>query len=339
MKNLQSVCIIVMAIVAMINVAYADAEVIDLATGGAVVENQERIETPPVGGTRQHTVLWDTTHGVYLNYQPFGRYNILVTNLAASGFTISLCGTGLHTVDLTQYDVIVINVGSSWFSPYTQEEVDSLLSYYNQYNQRVLLTGDMNFCEDTYIYNADNRTFSENMFTWLAESGGILIMGDNPGCSNVNINPVANAFNMTAGVGGLSPSDLYFSSFTSNPIFNGIDTIYYRAAGEVAATIPSEPIAWTDTNLPTIAALDEFVGVVEGKEETIFASRLMINPNPFYQSAEIQGMTEQRDIHIFDVTGRLVLEQQNSRIGETLKEGVYFVQVEGFAPEKIIKLK
>lgn len=339
MKNLQSVCMIVMAIVAMIHMAYADAEMIDLATGSTVVEIQTRTETPLAGCTRQHAVLWDTTHGVYLNYQPFGRYNVLVANLAASGFTITCCGTGVHTVDLTQYDVIVITVGCSWNTPYTAEEIDSLLSYYNQYNERVLLTGDMNFCEDTYIHNSDNVAFSDNIFDWLAESGGILIMGDNPGCNNYNINPVANAFNMTAGVGSLSPSDLYFSNFLPHPLFTGIDTIYYRAAGEVAATTPSEIIAWTDTNVPTIAALDEFTGIIEGKNENVFASRLSINPNPFYGTTEIQGIDAQREIHIFDVTGRLVTKQHNNRIGETLQEGVYFVHVEGFAPEKIIKLK
>jgi hypothetical protein len=339
MKNLLNVSILILAAIALIPIASADAEVIDLATDRPHVQGQENINTPHPEGVRQHAILWDTTHGVYLNYQPFGRYNILVSNLADSGFTMSTCGTGLHTVDLSQYDVIIIAVGSSWNTSYTQEEVDSLLSYYNQYNQRVLLTGDMNFCEDTYIANADNVAFSDNIFDWLAESGGILIMGDNPGCNNANINPVANAFYMTAGVAGLSPSDLYFTNFAVHPIFNGITQIYYRAAGEVAATTPAAAIAWTATNQPTIAALDEFVGVKEGQVGIVGTSRFSISPNPFRLSAEIQGLTEPGTIRIFDVSGSLIATQESSRIGEDLQEGVYFLRVAGYATEKIVKLK
>jgi hypothetical protein len=339
MKNLQHVCAIAMVILALMQVVYASTEAVDLATGRAIVEGQERIEAPQLDGPRQYAVLWDTTHGVYLNYQPFVRFTILVANLADSGFTMSICGTGLNTVDLTQYDVIVICVGSSWNSTYTQVEIDSLLSYYNQYNQRVLLTGDMNFCEDTYIFNADNVAFSDNMFDWLAESGGILILADNPGCPNYNINPVANAFDMTGGVASLSPADLYFTNFATHPIFDGIDTIYYRSAGEVGATTPSEPIAWAPTNQPTIAALDEFVGIVEGQTGIVGISRLNIRPNPFRHSTEIWGMTEAQTIRIFDVSGRLVAKQVGGRIGEGLREGVYFVRVDDSPTEKVVKLK
>ncbi|MGB7055760.1 MAG: T9SS type A sorting domain-containing protein [bacterium] len=339
MKHLINVCIIVTAVIVFLPLTSAHAEVIDLTTGHSYIQGQETVTIPEHKGVRQHAVLWDTTHGVYLNYQPFGRYNILVANLADSGFTMSTCGTGLHTVDLSQYDVIVITVGSSWNSSYTQEEIDSLVSYYNQYNQRVLLTGDMNFCEDIYIANSDNVAFSDNRFDWLAESGGILIMGDNPGCNNSNINPVANAFNMTAGVGGLSPSDLYFTNFAAHPVFNGITEIYYRAAGEVAATTPAAAIAWTATNQPTIAALDEFVGIKEGQVGIVGTSSFSISPNPFRHSAEIQHIAEPGMIRIYDVSGSLITTQKSSRIGEDLQEGVYFVRVDGYMTEKIIKLK
>jgi hypothetical protein len=340
MKDLMYVSLAVIAFITFTPAVSVDAEVVDLATGCTYVENQETPNISAHNGPRQYEVLWDTTHGVYLNYQPFGRYNILVSNLADSGFTMSTWGNGLHTVDLTQYDVIVITVGSSWNTPYTQEEIDSLVSYYNQYNERVVITGDMNFCEDTYIANSDNVAFSDNLFDWLAESGGILIMGDNPGCNNVNINPLANAFYMTAGVSGLSPSDLYFTNFAAHPLFNGITEIYYRAAGEVAATLPAEAIAWTNvSNQPTIAALDEFVGVTGGQVGVVDASRMTISPNPFRHTAEIQGMGQDQTIRVFDASGRLIIEQQERTIGVGLKEGVYFVYVDEFETEKIIKLE
>jgi hypothetical protein len=339
MKNLINVSTLALLVIVLLPAASADAEVIDLATGNMYAPSQEVSATPQHAGVRQHAVLWDTTHGVYLNYEPYGKFNILVSNLADSGFTMSICGTGLHTVDLSQYDVIVIMVGSSWNTPYTQEEVDSLLNYYNQYNQRVVITGDMNFCDDEYIAFSDNVAFSDNIFDWLAESGGILIIGDNANCPNANINPVANAFYMTAGVATLSPQDLYFTNFAVHPIFNGITEIYFRVAGEVAATTPAVPIAWAATNEPTIAALDEFVGVTGGQVGIVEASRMTISPNPFRQTAEIHGMGQDQTVRVFDVSGRLIIEQSEKTIGAGLKEGVYFLHAEGFETEKIVKLK
>jgi hypothetical protein len=339
MKHARNVCIIMAAVIALLLVSSAEAEVIDLATGSEYVQPQEITETPQQNRVRQYEVLWDTTHGPYLNYHPYGKYNVLFSYLADSGFTLSICATGVHTLDLSQYDVIVISVGSSWNTPYTQEEIDSLLSYYNQYNQRVLIAGDMNFCDDAYIMFSDNVQFSYNVFDWLAESGGILIMGENPGCPNANINPVANAFYMTAGIAALDPVDLYFTNFAVHPIFNGITEIYFRAAGEVAATTPAQAMAWAATNEPTIAALDEFVGIDEGQVGVVGTRRLAISPNPFRHSAEIHGMTEPGMIRVFDVSGRLIATRENGRIGEGLREGVYFVNVEGYTTEKIIKLR
>jgi hypothetical protein len=339
MNAARNVSIFVLCILMLVPFAYADDASIDLATGLDVVDNQSTEETPSAEMIRQHTVLWDTTHGAYIYYHPYGNWTTLVGMLADSGFTISVCSTGVHTVDLTEFDVIVIAVGSNWYSSYTQEEVDSLVSYYDQDNQRVLLTGDMNFCDNTYIANADNIPFSYNIFEWLAESGGILIMGENPNAPNSNINPVANAFNMTAGWAAINMADLYFTNFASHPIFDGIDTVYYRLAGEVVATAPAEPIAWTDGNQPTIAVLDEFTAVKDGQTGIVRASRLNISPNPFRHGAEIQGVRSGATVRIFDVSGRLVAEQQERTIGSGLKQGVYFVQVDEFQTEKIVKLK
>ena len=339
MNRKSNVSIFILAAITFMQVLHADAMQTDMTTGGSAAEVHEKIQTSTAGHMRQHSVLWDTTHGTYLNYIPSVRFSSLIANLADSGYTVDFCGTGVHTVDLTQYDVIFINLVNSWNSAYTPEEVDSLVSYYNQDNQRVLLTGDMNFCENTYLSYAHNVPFIDNVFDWLSETGGILILGDGGGCPNVNINPIANAFNMTAGIAALSPTDLYFYDFAPHPVFNGVDTIYYRAAGEVAATAPAEPIAWTPTNQPTVAALDEAVGIAEAPIETVHYSRLNVVPNPFRQIAEIQGITESTEIRVFDVTGRFISKQTGSLIGRDLKEGVYFVCVEGFQPAKILKIK
>ena len=123
-------------------VSFLFSQAIDFSTDRPITilkesEKNDRLFIPE--GPRQGAVLWDTTHGVYLNYQPFFRYTDLVDILADSGFTMECCGTGVHTVNLSLYDIIVIAVGSSWYSTYTQEEVDSLVSFYNQGHQRVVV--------------------------------------------------------------------------------------------------------------------------------------------------------------------------------------------------------
>lgn len=302
-------------------------EVYDITAQRISVQQYPIGETPVTNDLQTYAVLWDTTHGVYLNYQPFSRYTDLVANLADSGYTMECCGTGVHTVDLSLYDVIVIAVGSSWNTVYTLEEVDSLVSYYTQGHQRVILTGDMNFCENTYYYNGDNVVFTDNLFDWLAETGGILIMGDNPGCNNVNINPVCNAFNMTAGVASLSPNDLYFTNFAAHQIFTNVSTIYYRAAGEVSGTTPADPIAWTDTNQPTIIERDETVGIKEGISRPVdheyTVSTILSGP---------LGLPRDVPYKVFNITGREIDADQ-------LAPGVYFIEIDGRLAQKVVKIR
>ncbi len=304
-------------------------------TQGALIQKHE---TSCGDVLRQYMVLWDTTHGVYLNYHPYSRYTDLVALLADSGYTIECCGTGIHTIDLSLYDVIVICVGSSWNSPYTQEEVDSLVNYYNQGHERVILTGDINFCENVYFSNADNIPFTYNIFEWLSVTGGIFIMGDDAGCNNSNINPVADAFRMTAGLSNISPSDLYFSNFAAHPIFDDISEIYYRAAGEIAATSPAEVVAWTDANEPVIAVLEEVVGI-ETQDKKVSVSTMKIVPNPFTDYAKIFAIEKTSRIRIYDVSGKLVRETESNIIGSDLENGIYFLKVEDYKPLKVIKLK
>jgi hypothetical protein len=307
--------------------AGASGDVYDIAAKSSIVKPQPIVETPVVSELQVYAVLWDTTHGVYLDYQPFSRYTQLVANLADSGYTMACCGTGVHTMDLSQYDVIVIAVGSSWYSVYTQEEVDSLVSYYGQGHERVILTGDMNFCENTYYGTADNIVFTDNLFDWLAETGGILIMGDNPGCANGNVNPVCSAFDMTAGVAALSPNDLYFTNFAAHPIFNNVSTVYYRAAGEVAANIPSEPIAWTDTNQPTIAERDETVGIKENMSRP--TDYQYIGSTIFSGSLKLPSDIPCR---VYNIAGRDVDAAH-------LALGVYFIEIDGKITHKIVKIR
>lgn len=163
-------------------------------------------------------------------------------------------------------------------------------------------------------------------------------MGENAGCPNSNINPVAGAFHMTAGLSSISPLDLYFSNFASHPIFDDISQIYYRAAGEIAATSPAEVLAWTDADEPVVAVLDEAVGV-ETHDSDVSVSTMKILPNPFADYAQISGINKTSRIRIYDVSGKLIRETENKTIGNDLENGIYFLRVEGYKPAKIIKLK
>jgi hypothetical protein len=315
--------------------------VIDQATGDVWIggSNSAIPASAPVVTARQHHVVWDTTHGVYLNYYPQTRYSTLLTMLSDSGYTIDVCGTGINNIDLEQYDVIVLCLATSWYSAYSQVEVDSLYAYYGRGRQRVILTGDMNFCENTYIGIADNTAFIYNVFDWLATSGGgILILGDNPGCPNANINPVNDTFAMQSGVAGLNPSDLYFTNFGAYTIFNGITQIYYRAAGAIAAATPATVAAWTSANEPTIGLLDQSTFVEETVTARANGRNLRIMPNPFYNTAKVSNPTGDR-VYVYDGSGRLREISNGSSFGAGLNPGIYFIRVDGSAPVKAVKLK
>lgn len=336
----RSLCILfVLLIVAPVLMHGDPGREYDLTTQEAMIDISAADPEALFEGTRQHAVLWDTTHGTYLNYYPFTRYSTLTGMLIDSGYTIDICATGVHTVDLSQYDIILITVMSSWSSLYTQVEIDSLLSFYNQGRQRVILTGDANFCENTYLPNADNVQFSYNIFDWLGTNGGIFIMGDNAGCNNSNINPVANAFHMTAGVSTISPGDLYFSNFTPHPIFNNVTQIYYRAAGAIAASLPAEAIAWTSAMEPVIGLLDESVGAGEEQGRVANTRAMSVDPNPFTHHAVVSGISENENIRIYDAGGRLVGVITGPAFGANLQPGVYFLEATGYASRKVIKLK
>ena len=186
----------------------AAAAGIDLVTGDPVAD---AIEIPlPAGDTRDGDILWDLTHGVYLQYLPSGNFSSLTAVLAGEGYTTSTTSSGIVNEDLSQYDVVVVFVTSAWYSAYTAEEVDSLVAYVDQ-------------------------------------GGGLLIAGANSNCPNGNINPVSQAFGTTCGGYSSEPQDLYFSDFISHDIFEGITTIYYRYTGQLTVTPPSMEAAWSPT--------------------------------------------------------------------------------------------
>jgi len=188
-----------------------DAEVYDLAIKDYITVNPITLDM------RGGAILWDLTHGVTYGYEPSAGYSDLTAYLDGLDFTMNTTTGGLDNEDLSQYDIIVIGLGSSWNSPYTSDEVAAV---------------------ETFVNNG----------------GGLLILGDNSDCPLDNINPIAGAFGMIFG-NYLYPLDLYISDFEDHPIFDGITEIYYRAAGDIAIAGSAEWVAYYESY--GVAAVNE----------------------------------------------------------------------------------
>lgn len=130
-----------------------------------------RVTTADVARSgRTYEILWDLTHGPYGSNTPTGNFSNMVDTLAVHGHASSTTAAGVHNIDLSPYDVLVVGVLLAWDSVYTTAEVTAIESF---------VTG----------------------------GGGLFLMGENSGCPNVNVNPVSQAFGTTCGVG--DPYDPY----------------------------------------------------------------------------------------------------------------------------------
>ncbi|UCF42388.1 MAG: DUF5011 domain-containing protein [Planctomycetota bacterium] len=187
---------------------------LDVTTGAAVKAvghaSLSAIGMSASGGS----ILWDLTHGVYIDYRPSGDFSSLVSVLGSAGYSVSTTSAGVDHVDLSAYDVLVVCLGSAWDSSYTAFEVSAI---------------------ETFVNNG----------------GGLLILGDNSNCPNGNVNPVAQVFGVTCGAS--SQYTGYFSSWSSHPIFTDCSQVYYGTGGEISAVPPGELVAWTSTGHGTVA--------------------------------------------------------------------------------------
>jgi len=182
--------------------------------------------TPPTSTIG--TVLWDVTHGSYSGYYPYGNFAALVSVINDVGLSVDMTSSGLNNVTLSEYDMIVVCVGSSWNTQYTSNEVSAIVQY-------------------------------------VQSGGGLLVLGDNPRTMNANINPVAQAFGSTLSVDTnqvINPYDLYITNFASHQIFDGISSVYFRLAGPVTAIAPSQIVAWEPGGIGVLAIAEVGLGRV-----------------------------------------------------------------------------
>jgi hypothetical protein len=205
--------------------AQEKAEALDLFTGLPVRPSDQELRTlpSPMGSPEKTTqdieVLWDLTHGVYFGlYTPSMEYSNVAAHLGGSGYAVTET-SDIGSETLSNYDILVICVGSAWDEPYTVAEADAI---------------------ENFVQNG----------------GGLLIMGDMAtSIPNDHVNVVAQRFGITCGVTGIPPADVYFNDFASHPLFSGISQIYYRVAGTLTAAPPGEAVAWYSGD-PVVAAAE-----------------------------------------------------------------------------------
>jgi hypothetical protein len=170
-----------------------------------------------------YTILWDTSHGVafdgFNTFEPSGHYSDLTAALAGD-FTMNVTPTGFTAENLVGADVAVVNVGSAYYSIYTQGEVDILENFVNG-------------------------------------GGGLVIMGSNPWSQNANVQPVADVFGITLASSGDDSLLLEFSSgLVEHDVFEGLgetDNIYFKSGGELFVSVSISPVAWSNGNIMVAA--------------------------------------------------------------------------------------
>ena len=195
--------------------AFAGESIMDLA---AKKECSEIVTSPlPEPSGETYRVLWDTSHGVHYDYEPAGRYGSLVSHLGDHGFAVDTTTGGFLVDDPAGYHVLVVCVGSAWDSQYTSAEVLRITQF-------------------------------------VADGGGLLIMGENTACPNPNVQPVASPFGVSLGLSDIEPYDTYTSQLAPHPVFDAVDEIYVRAAGEISAAAPSIEVAWQEGTGKGLAA-------------------------------------------------------------------------------------
>jgi hypothetical protein len=157
------------------------------------------------GQVSAKTVLWDASHGEY-GYVPSRWFSALRYHIAGYGFNIHTTYNGFLVDDPRAYDIAVVCAGSSVYSAYTTAEAEKI--------------------ED-----------------FVANGGGLLIMGEMDHSYNEKLQPVASAFGVTLGVSEVGLT-VYTSDFACHPLFYGINEICFQSVGELSTSGNLEEVAW-----------------------------------------------------------------------------------------------
>ena len=151
----------------------------------------------PAATAQNKRILWDTHHGIYAAYSPSGSFSTMTSLLQTAGYDVVESSAGILSQNLSTFDVVVINALSAYSSAYTVAEAQAVHAF-------------------------------------AVGGGGVLFVGDNASVWPANVAEVGKLFDITVGVKSVSPSDLYLTNLPAGEeMFQGITSIYFRAAGEL----------------------------------------------------------------------------------------------------------
>ncbi|HOT97350.1 MAG TPA: choice-of-anchor D domain-containing protein [bacterium] len=224
MEKTKGLCIRMIVLATMLAaplIAREDGDAIDFTTGKAAAGRR------PVALARQSVtagnVLWDLTHGVYLDYQPERRYSMICDSLHGRGYSV-VTTTNIASADLNAYKILVISLGSAWEGSYTEAERDKVVAF-------------------------------------VRNGGGLLLMGDNPlHCPNGNLRRIAEAFGVTLGV---SWQDEYsITGFSDHYLCGGLTRLHWQAWGDLGVTDPARAVIFGRYNHLAVAVAEAGAGRV-----------------------------------------------------------------------------
>lgn len=213
------------------------------AIGGGTAGKGERSVTTDAEarGDRSCSVLWDLSHGVYMDWSPSGRFADLVDTLSAHDILSYVTAESLQLVDLSAYDMIVIGTVLAWDSAYTAAELTAVQDF-------------------------------------LSAGGGLLIMGENSTAPNENVNPISEAYGVTCPVEWETSAN-YVTSFSDHRIFDDVAELYTPGCGGLIVTPPSEAAAHSPDGDPAVSLMGDCGVIVTGDADLWRSSYLGISDN------------------------------------------------------------
>ncbi len=201
-------------------------------------------------------ILWDTSHGVYLDYEPSGRYSDLTALLVAKGHMVEVSDVGVLNLDLLQYDTLTVCLASSNDSPYSIAEADRI-------------------------------------YDWVQSGGNLLILSDHSLTPLVNISSVTDRFGVSFTDVPLLPTGLTIESFSSHPIVAGLSQIFFSYGGDHLIVPPMEAAAWDDTGRIVVSVGKFGAGhvVVVGDTNCMSNDILQVADNQLFAENVYDGLT------------------------------------------------
>jgi len=222
-KAMRSWIVILTILLAVVPLmAREGGEAIDLTTGkpAAGRELPHSLTREAVTGGN---VLWDLTHGVYLNYEPAAWYSMICDSLRGRGYSVTTT-TNISSADLSAYQILVISLGSAWESSYSEAERDKIVAF-------------------------------------VQNGGGLLLMGDNPlHCPNGNLARISEVFGVTLGVSWQEEYSIL--GFSDHYICGGLTRLNWQAWGDLAVAAPARAVILGRYNHIAVAVAEAGAGRV-----------------------------------------------------------------------------